>query len=138
MNYTFVYTNGTLHVNQASLDITANNESRDEGGENPVFTLTYSGFLGTDDTASIDELPTASSIANTSSAAGDYDIVLAGGSDNNYSLVLHNGTLTVTPVTAISKGKALEISVYPNPAGDYLYIKKRIKTYLRKKSSYLI
>jgi len=36
---------------------------------------------------------------------------------------LHNGTLTVTPVTTMSTVKAVEISVYPNPAGDYLYIK---------------
>jgi hypothetical protein len=122
-NYTFSYVNGTLTVNKASLDATADDATREEGNANPVFTLSYSGFISTDDATVIDVLPTATCAADTSSAAGEYDIVLSGGSDNNYDLILHNGTLTVTPATAISTIAADGISIYPNPAGDYIYIK---------------
>jgi hypothetical protein len=122
VNYTFAYVNGTLGINKASLNITANDESREEGEANPIFTLSYSDFIGTDDATVIDVLPTASCVANVSSATGDYDIVLTDGSDNNYDLILHNGVLTVTPATAISIANADAISVYPNPAGSYIYI----------------
>jgi len=122
-NYSFKYINGTLTVNKAQLEITANDTSRKEGEANPVFVLSYSGFKGTDDTSVIDVLPVTSCIADTSSAVGDYDIVLTGGSDNNYDLVLHNGKLTITLATEVSPAKALAVSVYPNPAVDYIYIK---------------
>ena len=88
-----------------------------------MFTLSYSGFISTDDATVIDVLPTATCAADASSAAGEYDIVLSGGSDNNYDLVLHNGILNVITATAISEAAADGISIYPNPAGDYIYIK---------------
>jgi hypothetical protein len=121
-NYTFSYINGTLTVNKAPLDITANDTSRKEGEQNPVFTLSCSGFKGTDNSAAIDVLPSATCTADSTSVAGDYDIVLAGGSDNNYILALHNGKLTITPATAISTVNDVSVSMYPNPAGDYIYI----------------
>jgi hypothetical protein len=121
-NYAFTYINGTLTVNKAQLDITAIDASREEGDVNPEFTLSYAGFKGTDDSTVIDVLPTASCIADATSTAGDYDIVLSDGSDNNYNLVLHDGILKITAVTGISTLNAKLISVYPNPAGDYVYI----------------
>jgi hypothetical protein len=110
-------------ITAKELTVTAADKSKTYGDENPVLTIIYSGFIGTDDATVIDVLPTATCVADASSAAGEYDIVLSGGSDNNYDLILHNGTLTVTPATAISTVVADGISIYPNPAGDYIYIK---------------
>jgi hypothetical protein len=112
----------TANITEKELIVTAVDKSKKHGETNPVFTLSYLGFESTDDPSVIDVLPTVSCIANTSSAVGEYAIVLTGGSDNNYSLVLHNGKLTVTPATVILSAKADAISVYPNPASDYIYI----------------
>jgi hypothetical protein len=121
-NYTFTYANGTLTVNKANLDVTANNATRKVGETNPVFTLAYAGFKGTDAFSVLDLLPTASCTANTSSVADDYDIVLSGGSDNNYTLVLHNGKLTISPLTALETSEIAKITVFPNPTTDYFFI----------------
>jgi hypothetical protein len=121
-NYTFIYVNGTLTVNKTQLEVTAKDTSRKQGNPNPEFTLLYSGFKGNDSYSVIDVLPTASCTAVPLSDIGNYDIVLTGGSDNNYNLVSHNGKLTVTSTTAISPANTLAISISPNPASDYFYI----------------
>ena len=51
-NYTFNFVNGTLTVGKAPLGVTANNTNRLYGATNPVFTVSYSGFLN-GDTASV-------------------------------------------------------------------------------------
>jgi len=104
------------------VDVTADNATRVKGEANPAFTLTYNGFVGSDDASVIDVPPTATCSANAASAIGDYDIVLAGGSDNNYDLVLHNGTLTVTPATGIAPNDLSTIGTYPNPTNGTFYV----------------
>ena len=122
-NYNVVQQTGlTANITAANLNITAVDTTRKAGIANPVFRLLYAGFKGTDNATVIDILPTATCAANTSSAAGTYDIVLSGGSDNNYSLVLHNGTLTVTLATAVETVETAKINVFPNPTSDYLFI----------------
>src|SRR5262249_15818779 len=49
-NYSFIFVSGTLTVGQATLTVTANNASRAYGATNPIFSVTYSGFLPGDDT----------------------------------------------------------------------------------------
>ena len=121
-NYTFNYVNGSLTVNKAELVVTADDTTRIAGEENPVFTLSYSGFKGTDEASVIDVLPSASTSADISSPAGEYEIVLTGGSDNNYELVLQNGTLTITSANGIRENSTVSIQVYPNPVAEYLNI----------------
>ena len=96
-NYNITYATGTLTVSKAALTVAADNQSRAYGQTNPVFTITYTGFVGSDSVTNLAALPTASTTADTNSPVGTYDITLTGGSDTNYSLVLSNGTLTVTP-----------------------------------------
>ncbi len=48
LNYTFVYVNGTLTVNQAPLKITADDKSVEYGEVAPEFTASYSGWKNTD------------------------------------------------------------------------------------------
>lgn len=93
-NYTGSQT-GSLVVSKQPLDITTQNKSRLYGETNPEFTVSYAGFVNGETVAVLDELPTVSTTAISSSDAGQYAITVTGGSDNNYSLVLHPGILTI-------------------------------------------
>jgi len=112
----------TANITKKDLSVTAADKTKIQGEVNPAFTLIYSGFEGSDGTSVINVLPTASCVADASSITGDYNIILAGGSDNNYNLILHNGKLTVDPATTILTAKAGEVSIYPNPASDYIIV----------------
>jgi gliding motility-associated-like protein len=94
-NYNVVRNNGTLTVNRAPLTVTAVNKSRLFGAANPVFTLSYSGFVNSETSAVLDAIPTATTSADASSNVGTYSIIPSGGSDNNYSYSYVNGTLTI-------------------------------------------
>ena len=123
-NYEFEYVDGTLTINQATLTATADDASRSEGTGNPVFAISYSGFVNNDDESVLDVLPAATSTADASSAPGTYDIVVAGGSDNNYVFEYINGTLTVNEVIdGLSSAPLIGITVYPNPVNDILYVR---------------
>src|SRR5205823_2183558 len=93
--------NGTLMVNQATLAVTADNQSRAYGASNPTLTASYSGFVNGDTTAVLSGSPALSTTATSSSAAGTYPITAAAGSlsASNYTLAFVNGTLTVGQAT---------------------------------------
>jgi hypothetical protein len=95
-NYAISYTNGTLTVNKAILTAKADDLSRPYDTENPVLSITYSGFKNNETISVIDAPPVASTSATRATMPGSYPITLSGGSDNNYNLTLQNGTLTVT------------------------------------------
>ncbi len=98
-NYTFSYTDGTLTVNQATLTVTADDQSKTYGDANPSLTLTYSGFQNGDDETSLTTAPTASTTANATSSVGTYVITASGGVDDNYTFSYTDGTLTVNQAT---------------------------------------
>lgn len=95
-NYNLSLSNGTLVIIKAALTGTAEDKTRNKGEANPPFTIAYTGFRNSDDTNDLDTPPTASTTATTMSDRGTYDIVLSGGSDNNYDFALVSGTLRVT------------------------------------------
>jgi uncharacterized repeat protein (TIGR03803 family) len=121
-NYALTLVNGTLTVTKATLTATADNKTKIYGDSNPVFTITYSGFKGTDNASVIDSPPTSSTTATTTSSVGGYTITLTGGVDNNYTISRVNGTLTVTKAmlvaTADPKSKLYGTS---NPAFTITY-----------------
>jgi photosystem II stability/assembly factor-like uncharacterized protein len=86
-----------LSVNKASLTATAENKTKTYGDDNPLFTISYSGFKWTDNPSVIDIAPSISSIATSTSNTGAYPITLTGGTDNNYMITNLNGTLTILP-----------------------------------------
>jgi hypothetical protein len=94
-NYEFIFVNGTLTIQKAALVASAQDVFRNYGEPNPLFPINISGFVNNEDTSVIDEIPVASTSANTNSATGTYDITLSGGSDNNYEFTLLNGILTI-------------------------------------------
>ncbi|MBS1555191.1 MAG: gliding motility-associated C-terminal domain-containing protein, partial [Bacteroidetes bacterium] len=100
LNYDITLVNGTLTVGKAALTARADDKSRPYNTANPLFTITYTGFLNGDNVASI-TAPTASTSATLSSSTGTYAIVLTGGVSVNYNFVLQNGTLTISKVTPV-------------------------------------
>ena len=98
-NYTLVTVNGTLTIEKATLTATADDKSKTYGEANPAFTITYAGFVNGDDETAVATEPTASTTADETSNVGVYDIVLSGGSANNYSLSTVNGTLIIEKAT---------------------------------------
>ena len=121
-NYNFSFANGTLSVGQSILLVTANNQSRLYGANNPVLTYTITGFLGTDTVAVVSGTPAISTTAAANSPVGQYPISVTNGtlSANNYSFSFANGTLTVNPatlqVTADNQSRLYEA---PNPTLTY-------------------
>jgi uncharacterized protein YcfL len=93
-NYTITYAGDNLAISQASLTVTADDKIMALGGSDPVFTLTYDGFVNGDNAIMIDTPPTCGVlVAHTT--LGTYPITCSGGTDNNYVFSFVDGTLTV-------------------------------------------
>jgi pectin methylesterase-like acyl-CoA thioesterase len=123
LNYNISLTKGTLDVTKAPLTATADNQTRKVGEANPAFTITYSGFVNGDDATAVSGI-SATCSADQQSVAGTYDIVLSGGSADNYTLTLANGVLTVTPATGVHSTNATGIEIYPNPVSSEMVVKR--------------
>ena len=95
-NYVITYANGTLTITQATLTVTADNQTRAYGDVNPTLTVSYSGFKNSETSAVLTTLPTATTVAINTSIVGTYPIVPSGGVSGNYAFTYVNGTLTVT------------------------------------------
>jgi gliding motility-associated-like protein len=94
-NYDVNHVNGTLTVNKAVLTANADNKSRIYGETNPSFTITYSGFMYSDNAESLTTQPLASTTATSASDAGTYAITLTAGSDSNYQIDNTEGILSI-------------------------------------------
>jgi hypothetical protein len=100
-NYSFTYVNGSLSITKATLTAKPDDKSRSYGLANPTFTISYAGFVNSDNVSAI-AAPTASTTATPTSSVNTYPITLSGGSSANYILSFQNGTLTIntSPLTA--------------------------------------
>jgi hypothetical protein len=100
----------TLTVNKAALTAIANPQAKVYGQANPVLTVQYSGFVGSDDASKLTTQATASTTALTSSPVGAYTITVSGGAADNYSINSYQtSNLTITPapltITANNRSK---------------------------------
>lgn len=91
---------GTLVINKAPLVVRPEPMQKILNAPLPAPRLLYEGLLGTDTPAVIDVRPVATSTATAKSKLGSYPIRLSGGSDDNYALILQDGTLQVVSVAA--------------------------------------
>lgn len=99
-NYYFEYTQGNLNVVPAALIVKAADAERVYGDGNPVFSMTYSGFVNNESESTpgvISEVPQIGSAAGKLSAVGEYEITISGGIANNYEFKAEKGKLTVKP-----------------------------------------
>ncbi len=96
-NYSFSLTDGALTVGQALLTVTADNQVRLYGQTNPAFTAQFSGFVAGDDPSVLSGVPALSTVADTNTPVGTYNIVAANGNlaATSYALNFVNGTLTI-------------------------------------------
>ncbi len=106
-----------LTINKAVLDARAGSKSRSYGSPNPGFTVSYIGFKNSDTESAIDITPVASTLATPLSSAGAYNIVPAGGLDDNYSFTYTNGILTISKaiLTATADNKSREYGLSNPP-----------------------
>lgn len=90
------------NVNPINLTIHANNLSREYGEDNPVLSLSYSGFENGETESVFTTPPTVSTTATKTSDVGEYPITISGGESQNYTFVYEPGVLTITkaPLTA--------------------------------------
>jgi hypothetical protein len=92
-DYDISYLPGSVDVTQAALLITASSDAMTYGGPVPVITPIYSGLVNGDLAPAT--LPTCSTTATSSSAAGTYDATCSGAADPNYTISYVKGTITV-------------------------------------------
>ncbi len=99
-NYTFRFVDGTLTVIKAPLTVAADAASRAYGATNPVFTVSYSGFVNGEGTNVLSGAPELSTVADTNSPVGGspYSITVTNGtlSATNYAFEFVAGQLTIT------------------------------------------
>ena len=111
-NYAFEYISGWLTINKAILTVAADNKTRMVGEQNPLLTITYTGFKGTENEGHLDEIPQAGAAADIDSPIGAYPITVNGGADANYELVLIDGVLVVTKPNQTISFDALASKTY--------------------------
>ncbi|MGO9204210.1 MAG: MBG domain-containing protein [Limisphaerales bacterium] len=97
VNYSVTTNTAVLTITPAVLYGQANTTSRPYGQTNPVFTLSYSGFLDADNASIVTGPLSWSCPAQTNSPAGVYPILAAGQSAPNYTIQYLPGNLTVAP-----------------------------------------
>ena len=96
-----IFVSGTLTIEKETLTVSVGDYSRNEGEENPEFKIIIEGFKNGEDESVLITLPTATTVANINSGAGEYEIIVEGGEAENYDFEYKNGTLTVNPGTGI-------------------------------------
>ena len=113
-NYSFTFVDGQLTITKATLNVKADNATREYGDANPTFTATYTGFKNGEvlATSGVTGSPSLTSTATpTSAVPGPYTIAAALGTlaSGNYNFAFVDGQLAVTPrpatVTANNKSK---------------------------------
>lgn len=93
------YSPGVLSILKRDLKVKANNAERLYGEENPLFQISFSGFVNSDSQNDLLTQPEAYCNATIVSNAGEYPILVEGGSAENYSMVYERGTLFINPLT---------------------------------------
>lgn len=93
--YTFNYVPGVLTIEKVPLKASVGNYERAYNENNPYFEIKYEGFVMGENYSVLDTKPTATTSATLTSVVGNYDIIVSGGSDNNYDFSYSSGVLTV-------------------------------------------
>jgi pectin methylesterase-like acyl-CoA thioesterase len=121
-NYNPASSSITIPVAKATLSVAVVDTFRKQSAANPVYRLTYTGFINNDHLTDIDQLPVGSCAADASTAPGVYSITAGGGSDNNYDFTYIPGILTVTSNVSVKVSFAGSLEIYPNPSKGIFYM----------------
>uniref|UniRef100_UPI0040486508 MBG domain-containing protein n=1 Tax=Algoriphagus sp. TaxID=1872435 RepID=UPI0040486508 len=108
----------TFAIQPKVLTIRAVNATKIYGDANPSLSFTYSGLVDGD--TEIDQAPSISTTATTTSGVGTYRIILTGGSDSNYTLTRVEGVVEVTPASlSLKVNSATKIYGQADPVYTY-------------------
>ncbi|HMJ71581.1 MAG TPA: MBG domain-containing protein [Cyclobacteriaceae bacterium] len=109
-SYDFAYVTAPFIITKAVLNATADNKTKPYGTVNPIYTVSYSGFVNGDVLAEIDATrPTANTppqIDDKTHVGNNYTIGVSGGLDNNYTFNYIPGILTITKATLTATSDA--------------------------------
>ena len=115
-NYTLSFVNGVLTVSPAVLIGQANNVKRFYGQTNPVFAVSYSGFVDGDTAGILSGVLSGSCPAQANSPVGSYPITIGGQSAPNYNVQYLGGTLEVEPAPlVVQANNASRVAGQTNP-----------------------
>jgi len=98
-DYVISYTPGTLTVTAATLTIRADNQTKVYGAALPALTVSHSGWVNGDTTASLTKAAAITTDATAASHVGTYAITATGAEVADYAITYAPGTLTVTAAT---------------------------------------
>lgn len=110
-----------FEVNKANLNVTANSQSRNYGSTNPDLSITFQGFVKSENSNVLDIPPNVSTSATITSDVGVYSIIPSGGSDNNYSYTFINGSLEIIKASLSLISNASKIYGSTNPTLNIEY-----------------
>ncbi|MCX2494449.1 MBG domain-containing protein [Pedobacter sp. PF22-3] len=113
-NYVVNYVPGVLTIAKAPLTITADNQQKITGGQNPPLTVNYSGFVNGDNPGQLIRPPQVTTTVTVQSASGQYPIDIGGADAVNYVISYIPGLFTVIPV---SEATIVTNSFSPNGDG---------------------
>ena len=102
-NKTVNLVKGTLTITKAPLTISAGSYTKEEGQDNPEFTLNYTGFKNGETKSVLTKQPTVSCNATKDSPVGTYTVTVSDAEAQNYHISYVNGSLTITPKPVVSK-----------------------------------
>jgi gliding motility-associated-like protein len=97
-NYNITYNLADIIVTPIPLTIIADNKTKVFGINNPVLTVSYSGFVNSETATVISTLPTIATTATKTSPVGQYTITASGAVSRNYVINYIEGLLTITPL----------------------------------------
>ncbi|NVO03228.1 MAG: T9SS type A sorting domain-containing protein [Bacteroidetes bacterium] len=121
-NYDFGYLHGTLTINKATLDVSAQNAIKIYGETNPNLNLLFAGFKNNEDFSVIDFMPASTVSADEYSNVGTYPISINGGLDNNYEFNYFDGELTINKaLLTVTADNLTKVYGEPDLALTYSY-----------------
>ncbi len=121
-NYNPTAKDVTLNVVRATLTIKTVDATKIYGQPNPVFTVTYSGFLNNDGPNTLGGTLAFTTAATQNSNAGVYPVTPGGLTSANYAINFVAGNLTIdkAPLT-VTANNAVKILGAPNPTFSVSY-----------------
>ena len=116
-NYQWTLDDYSFEITKASLSLVMDDYTKVYGAANPGFSFSYDGFVNGDDESDLDELPSVTSEATSSSDVGTYALLVSGGSDNNYNYSISaDADLTITKAPlSVSVGDYSKVYGESNP-----------------------
>ena len=92
----------TVTINRAPLNIKAEDYTKKQGEDNPVFTLTYEGFVNNETEDVLTKKPSVTCEATKDSPAGKYEVIVSGAEAQNYDIAYQSGWLTIEATQGIN------------------------------------